>query len=1471
MATDMFSDSNSRLTAESSGEDMTGQFARTAATRTPGVLTWRLNTRLAVWTLGAALVFSPCLYYWHSFQVHRHAQAILVRAATLHDQGNWKGAATAIGQYLQLQPHDADAILLRAQNFDKLNNMPDQRQRTVSLFFEAVRTNPARHDARLRLAELLLETGRYEEAAAQARDVAAALPDEVKAARVLTRSLREQLGPARRNGAGEVARAFEQALARHKGDVALSTGLAELLRKFEDVLPAETRESAIAKADQTIDEMVSQHPHDPEALLARYRYRNAYHLDGGNDDLAKAREIAPDHPEVLLASALAAGMSDRAAAREYGERLLEVASKNRRAYLTVAELYTRWNEPQEAIRVLKTAAVQIGGNDLELNRALMQLSLSTQNAELARAALVRIEPVLGRVGPYLPNAVRRRFNEDLEVARAQLQILEGNTAAALPALKRLAASVTESADPVETMAERQRRWRLLASAYSTEGLHDRAAAAFDELVRLDPRLKENRMLAAQAWRLLGDYERAVKHYEFAAAGEPDLPAAWLGLAEARLELQLHKVGIDASDWASVDAAVNQARDRLGNAPAVLHLLAVTALAKNDRPAALGYLRSLLKADQLDLPMLPQIALLLQDAGAPHEAVAALERYRQSGGDAELATLTAAELSRRRGDFPAAVRTLELAIEQTSAAASSSMRRQLIALEIDAGSMQSARRQLLELRKGGSTEMWVYEISADLALMAGDQPELRDCEKQLETVEGPEGTLWRFVKAVRGLESDKDVPEAIKQAIKLVGEIESARPSWPLARVLRGRISESQGHLAEATDLYEKSLRSGARTLTAFQWLVSALYRQSRFGDAAAYIGQSGQMAATSGEFAAQAIPASLRAGRVGDALRMARAAAELRPADPSAQVWYAQTLALTGNSEKALSALRRALELAPQDSRTWSALVWFYAHEQRLAEARQVLQDMLVKVELTELERVLVLARGSDLIGDQRLAEQHYRQALAGHEQDVPLLEEIGRFYLRFDQDRALDVFQQVLAVAPKSTEARRTVALLLGTRGTDADCSRALGLLNESDKPSAADDQRLQATLLLVRRGSENVQKGLALLTELVARQDQARPGSRTGNLAGDRLLLARAYEELNQPGDACQQFEAALKAGESPAFLVQYIEFLNRHRMLDEAGRKITRLEEQDPAHPRLLELRVDWLKNSNRSAEIESAVSRVLLPRFEAATTDSQKVALLSTAAALYTRAKLDPAVERKLRQIAAINPDGYEALAMWLAEHARADEGLAIALEKGAAADNTRNALLVVRVLTIAASRGDTQPARTPVAEQVLLTALKSRPDETALLLETGVLRIMQGRNADAVALYERALAKNPDNPAILNNLAVALSEIPDRRSDALRLIDKAVDKLPNSTELLDSQALVLLNTGRHQEAREISDRLCRLNRKNPRYRLHLAAALHHLQESGPSRKAIDQAVTDGLEKELLTPAERRQWRQITNRVAEVSKN
>jgi tetratricopeptide (TPR) repeat protein len=368
---------------------------------------WHINLRLLVWTLVALVVTVPLLFLWYNVQHSHHATAILDRARALHQQEDWRNAAVAFHQYLRLRPKDAEALILRAQTFDKLAVEPDQRQQAASLYLQAIRANPDRHDLRLRRAELLYETGRYIDAADEAEKVRKALDsgsaeattsanstqpapsqpalsqiDRLVVDRLYAAAFRDQ-----RVLLVDTVRVFEEALQAHPGDIVLSVGLAQLLNKHADSLPGEQRDAALFRAEQVIDEVVTLHPGDPQALLARYRYQTAQaQRDPGanlrvkrNDtrieDLASLLKAAPDDPDVLIvaASALAeqaaadalkaASQTDataaamlkssaeeyRVAARGYAARLLEVAPQDRRSYSTVAAVYSRLNESQKAI------------------------------------------------------------------------------------------------------------------------------------------------------------------------------------------------------------------------------------------------------------------------------------------------------------------------------------------------------------------------------------------------------------------------------------------------------------------------------------------------------------------------------------------------------------------------------------------------------------------------------------------------------------------------------------------------------------------------------------------------------------------------------------------------------------------------------------------------------------------------------------------------------------------------------------------------------------------------------------------------------------------------------------------------------------------------------------------------------------------------------------------------------------------
>ena len=113
-----------------------------------------------------------------------------------------------------------------------------------------------------------------------------------------------------------VAEIVDDALKANPGDLSLSRLIATIYREQPQWLAAGKQslsaESANRKADEYIEKSVSAYPNDPEALLARYTYRAAYHLPDAGKDLELAVRLAGDNPRVLLAKANA----DQTAAQE---------------------------------------------------------------------------------------------------------------------------------------------------------------------------------------------------------------------------------------------------------------------------------------------------------------------------------------------------------------------------------------------------------------------------------------------------------------------------------------------------------------------------------------------------------------------------------------------------------------------------------------------------------------------------------------------------------------------------------------------------------------------------------------------------------------------------------------------------------------------------------------------------------------------------------------------------------------------------------------------------------------------------------------------------------------------------------------------------------------------------------------------------------------------------------------------------
>lgn len=118
------------------------------------------------------------------------------------------------------------------------------------------------------------------------------------------------------------------------------------------------------------------------------------------------------------------------------------------------------------------------------------------------------------------------------------------------------------------------------------------------------------------------------------------------------------------------------------------------------------------------------------------------------------------------------------------------------------------------------------------------------------------------------------------------------------------------------------------------------------------------------------------------------------------------------------------------------------------------------------------------------------------------------------------------------------------------------------------------------------------------------------------------------------------------------------------------------------------------------------------------------------------------------------------------------------------------------------------------------ALARRPEEPVALAELAAVRAAQGTPEHAIPLFERSLARRPHQPAALAGLAGALREV-RRAAEAIPLYDRAIGLAPASRDLRLHRALAYGETHRHEECASQLEGLLIENPDWAEARVHLA--------------------------------------------------
>ena len=100
----------------------------------------------------------------------------------------------------------------------------------------------------------------------------------------------------------------------------------------------------------------------------------------------------------------------------------------------------------------------------------------------------------------------------------------------------------------------------------------------------------------------------------------------------------------------------------------------------------------------------------------------------------------------------------------------------------------------------------------------------------------------------------------------------------------------------------------------------------------------------------------------------------------------------------------------------------------------------------------------------------------------------------------------------------------------------------------------------------------------------------------------------------------------------------------------------------------------------------------------------------------------------------------------------------------------------------------------------------------------------GKSSEAMANYRKALAKSPEDPIVLNNLAFLLADNNGDTKEALEMVSTAIRKAPKLPQLQDTLAWVQLKRHNDAAALQILQTLTRQHPEDVTFRYHYAVAL-----------------------------------------------
>jgi len=535
----------------------------------------------------------------------------------------------------------------------------------------------------------------------------------------------------------------------------------------------------------------------------------------------------------------------------------------------------------------------------------------------------------------------------------------------------------------------------------------------------------------------------------------------------------------------------------------------------------------------------------------------------------------------------------------------------------------------------------------------------------------------------------------------------------------------------------------------------------------------------SGEAQALAGEAHLRLGNTQEAEASFKRAVAIRPDDQRAATLQALSHLSRNDATRAFAELSA---LSAQGSQTYADRALLSAHLNRGDfNAALAAATTLVKKSPDD-------ASAFEALGRVHVARKDYAAARAAFEQAKkldPALTSItitlaGVDVLEGKPDVARQRLEDSIKADPRSAYPRQALAQLKLRNG--APVAEVAALLDEAIKLSPTDaDLRLQRIDLSLQK--RQFKEALSVAQDAVS----AMPND-------TRILdaVGRAQLEAGSVEQAVNTYRRLI--GLDPKSVLPYVRLSDVYQSAGKLKEAEVILKRALDVQPDLPPAQAALLKLLFKSNQPKEALAYALKVQRDRPGSDSGYV----LEAACHMNAKTPDAAVAALRKGLARNP---------------ASSGLALDLYK------------LLRQLK-----------RNEETDRFAQTWLKAHPQDISFEYQTANTHILRGQPALAEPILQRVLARHPNHPLALNNLAFILAA--SGKPGAVAYAQRAVDAMPEQAAIVDTLAMALAAENRTKEALETQKRAVELAPKDNNLRLNLAKIAVQAGDKALARSELD---------------------------------